>query len=428
MSALAEIALSKGFAVTGSDRQNSPYFARLRRLGADMRAGHSADYAENPDAVVYSSAVPESNPELARARSRGIPCLERCRFLGVLSKEYKTVIAVAGTHGKTSTTAMLSHIFAEAKKFPTMHLGGNSVNLGGNVRVGGEDYFITEACEYRRSFLSLEPDIALVLNISFDHPDTYADLNDVKQAFYEFASQVNLGGVLISNADDKNSEFLKNRAVTFGIYSDADYRGVLLEESGSGCAFDVYERGKKLITVRDGIYGLHNIYNALAACAAARCECIEPDVLKNALESYRGVQRRFERVGSYNGMPVISDYAHHPEEIRSAIRTARAMQRSVTAVFQPHTYSRTQKLMDEFAKCFEGADCVGILPVYSARETGSDEVSVQLAQNVCEQKTPCEFVESEQALGGFLDKHPNSLILMIGAGDIDDMARRLAVP
>ncbi len=427
MSALAELALAEGAVVSGSDLEPGAYTAKLKALGARVFVGHAAENLGNAETVVYSSAIGEANPELAAARERGLPCLERFEYLGKVARAYENVIAVSGAHGKTTVTAMTAAIFIRAGLSPTVHIGGNSPDIGGNLRIGGRKYFITEACEYRRSFLSLSPRAAVISNVALDHPDTYRDLGDVQRAFERFALSVPLGGMVAVNADDPGSLPLLSlpRTVSFGIRSPADYRAVLREGGGVSCDFTIFEREAPLARVSGGITGIHNVYNALAAAAAARFFGIDGSHIAGALSSFRGVGRRFEAIGALLGTPAVSDYAHHPDEICSAAKEAAELYGSVTAVFQPHTYSRTLRLMDEFAHCFRGLGSVGILPVYSAREAHIQGVSEHLTRRIKQSGTPAAFIENEGGLRSFLAARPAAVYLFLGAGSIDAMARRL---
>ncbi len=424
MSALGKLLILCGKQVSGSDLVDSPALAELREMGAEIHVGHSAAYVSGAECVVYTSAVKPEHSELSEAVRRGLCVMERHKLLAAISGCYERVIAVAGTHGKTTTTAMLGEVFCAAGADPTVHLGGRDGALGGNLHAGGERYFITEACEYRRSFLSLKPDIGVILNVDWDHPDCYASLVQVEEAFAQFAERCKK---LVVNADCQACRALRHSdTVTFGIFHAADFCAVLRDERRGASAFDVYAYGEKLFTVESGVYGLHNVYNALAAVAVASVCGLDPQGILNGLHSFRGVDRRFERVGNYRHFSVISDYAHHPEEIRSLIATAKSLSDRFLCVFQPHTYSRTLSLIHAFAGSFRGAEAVAILPVYAAREDYIPNLDEFLAFQISAKGTPAVCCKGESELRGWLDSFPDvDLLLMVGAGDIDELARRL---
>lgn len=421
MSALCRLAARFGAKVSACDRGENQYTALLRSEEIPVSIGHDPAHLDQADTVVYSSAIRAEEPELAEARRRGLPVLARHEFLGLLSQNFHQTVAVAGTHGKTTTSAMLGEILVAEGRDPTVHVGGFLPRFGGNLRLGSQDILVTEACEYKKSFLSLHPDVAVVTNIDFDHPDCYRDLGETERAFAAFAGQVKPGG-LVFNADDPNSKGF--HGTSFGIFQDADHRAVLRRE-GEGCLFDWFERGEKQAEIRLKTLGLHNVQNALAAAAAARLlECSVQSV-KIGLEHFEGVRRRFEDVGSFAGKRLISDYAHHPREIKCLIRTAGLLGEKIAAVFQPHTYSRTIRLMTEFSCCFDGLTQIGILPVYRAREVPVEGVEQTLCQLLCDRGLKAELL-TFSTTPAFLRSCDADTVLMIGAGDIDELARNLA--
>lgn len=421
MSALCRLASRLGCPVSACDRGESEYTALLRAEGIPVCIGHDPAHLDGADTVVFSSAVRSDQPELAEAMRRGLRLLERHEFLGLIAGAFGKTAAVAGTHGKTTTSAMLGEILAADGRDPTVHVGGFLPRFGGNLRLGGQEIFVTEACEYKKSFLSLRPDVAVVTNIDFDHPDCYRDLGETEKAFAAFAGQVRPGG-LVLNADDPNSAGFSG--ISFGIFHDADHRAVLRQE-GSGCLFDWFERGEKRAEIRLGAAGLHNVQNALAAAAAARLLGCSADSVKSGLENFEGVRRRFEEVGRFEGKRLISDYAHHPREIKCLIRTAGLSGEKIAAVFQPHTYSRTIRLMTEFSCCFDGLTAVGILPVYRAREVPVEGVEHILCQLISDRGIRAELL-SKESTASFIRSCGADTVLMVGAGDIDALARELA--
>lgn len=424
MSALAKLLILRGKKVSGSDAVDSALLRELQVMGAEIHVGHSAAYLADAQCAVFTSAVKSDHPELSEAVRRGLCVMERHKLLSLLSECYHRVIAVAGTHGKTTTTAMLGEIFCASGADPTVHLGGRDAALGGNLRAGGETWFITEACEYRRSFLSLKPDIGIVLNADWDHPDCYASQSEVVEAFQAYADRCKK---LIVNADCEACSGLRHSdCVTFGIFRRADFCAVLKSERYGVGEFDVYGYGKKLFTAESGVYGLHNVYNALAAVAAAGVCGLPIEGIASGLRGFRGVDRRFERLGKYGHFTVISDYAHHPEELKALLAMTGKISERFLCVFQPHTYSRTLSLISSFAESFRGAEAVAILPVYAAREDYVPNLDAFLAFQINRLGTPAVCCKGERELCDWLKGFPDvDVLLMAGAGDIDELARRL---
>ena len=341
MNALAAAVASRGHAVTGSDANIS---------------GHDANAVDGADLVVYTNAIPQDNCELMRARELGIPIIERASYLGELSKTYENVTAVAGCHGKSTTTAMLGAVYRPRRA--TVHVGV----AGGSV-TGCDKYFITEACEYRASFLHLNPDMGVILNIQYDHPDFYKTTDALYDAYRKFGNKCKK---LVVNGDDAKCRELFGGAVTFGLNENCDYFARDIKSDG-GCRSFTLD-GKRHASVKLAIAGQHNVYNALATIAAASENGLTLTEILPKLQSFRGIARRFELVGLAHGKTVFTDYAHHPDEIAATIKTAREIYPSVAVVFQPHTYTRTRSLFDEFAAALSQADTVILAPIFSARE------------------------------------------------------------
>lgn len=408
MRVLARIMRARGHTVTGSDISTT---------------GHRAEHIEGADAVVYTCAVGKSNPELLAAREKKLPCYERAEFLGLLAAQYRHVIAVSGSHGKTTTTGMLGKIFAPLEA--TLHIGGETDGESGHV--GGSKYFITEACEYKRNFLYIKPEVSIVLNVELDHTDYYTDLQDITEAFDVFACS---GRVKILNGDDENSRpLVKGNAITFGLRQGCDYQADYLVREAGGWGFCVFERGHLLGRVRLHVEGKHNVYNALAAVAAARIYGLRFDTIRAGLEAFRGAKRRFEHVGCYHGADVFSDYAHHPSELKSTIQSARdAGYGHVVVAFEPHTYTRTQSLLDQFAGQLHAADEVYLAPIYAAREEPIAGVnSCVLCRKLIAMgsKAVCcdTFYQLVETLRSRAEK--GTAIVFAGAGTIDRAAHLL---
>ena len=348
MSGLAEILLERGFTVSGSDARESELTKKLEAHGAKLFYGQKAEnIMEGTDVVVYTAAVHPDNPEYAAAAGRSIPILTRAELLGQIMRNYNQSVAVAGTHGKTTTTSMLTEILMEARKDPTISVGGMLDAIGGNIRVGGPEMFVTEACEYTNSFLSFFPTMEIILNIEADHLDFFKDIDDIRNSFRRFAGLLPEDGILIINSDIREYEEickgLPCRVITVG--SDpvrSRYSAAHVAFDESACAsYELLENGKKVCTVVLGVPGMHNVYNSLAAFAAARELGVDDGDICAGLLAYRGTHRRFEKKGVLNGVTIIDDYAHHPQEIAATLSTAENYpHRELWCVFQPHTYGR----------------------------------------------------------------------------------------
>ena len=400
MRALAELVVSFGHTVSGSDASLS---------------GHDAHNVDDADLVVYTNAVPQDNVELLRAHFLGIPTIERAAYLSEVAANYNDVIAVAGCHGKSTTAAMLGA--ATSLLNPTLHVGA----LGAS-HVGGRKLFITEACEYKGSFLNLKPDIAVILNIGFDHPDYYRDKAAVIEAFKCFAQNAH---TVIANGDDDACGIFGD-CITFGTKEGNIYRAVDIETSGGYRAFTLYVRGKRAARVSLSVAGAHNVYNALATLAAAdACKIPIVSAARN-IGTFHGVPRRFERKGIAYNKSIFVDYAHHPDEIAATIKTAREIFPSVAVVFQPHTYSRTKALFDEFVDALSLADSTILAPIYSARETDNLGISSEaLAAAIISRGNRSQYCDSISSAVESAKLLPEKALIFMGAGDIDRGAEML---
>ena len=416
MSALAHFALNKGCIVSGSDLALNDYTDNLAKKGAKIYAGHEAKNAENVDLLVYNSAVKSNNPELLYGK-KNTKVIERNRFLKIISDNYKKVIAVSGSHGKTSTSALISEIFYKCGKHPGMHIGGDSNFFNSNYQIGKPSFFITEACEYKRNFLTLTPDIAIILNIDEDHPDYYKDLNDIKDAFYSFSKNTNKNGSIIINADDNNSDIFLKYAVKIGIDNKAHYHAKNIKYENDKYSFDVFKKNKYIGRIKLSVYGYHNIYNALFGFAAADICNLKTEKVIEAISDFKGVYRRFENIGMINCAKVISDYAHHPREIAGTISNALTIDKNVTCVFQSHTYSRTKKFLLDFAKCFK--DCNLILTdIYAAREEYDENVLNDLIIECKNYTNKVNYVKDYEVFDYLQKNIKDGIILILGAGDL----------
>ncbi len=416
MSALARLLHTHGVSVRGSDAQASALTARLEREGIPVHIGESEEISE--DTVVCTGAVDGSHPQIGAAVRAGKRLLPRAELLGRIAGEFPQTVSFAGCHGKTTATSMLSHILRGRMPF-TCHIGGEDRELSNCYSDGGE-VFVTEACEFQRSFLALKSSIAVILNTDLDHTDCYPSEEELLSAYRAFAERADK---VIVNADDVRARSLPH-ALSFGLHS-GDIRACGLRSEGECYSFTVTERGIPLVRVRLSVVGKVHVYNALAAFAAARLMGISPQEAADGLSAFCGVRRRFERIGTFSGIPVISDYAHHPREIASAFQTAQALtEGTVRVVFQPHTYTRTRDLMEAFTAVLKAAEGPVIYHTYAARECFSLAGSaVLLAAHLPE----AVYVQSPLQLERALLDHvrPGDLILVLGAGDIDAVMRGL---
>ncbi|MCD7812524.1 MAG: UDP-N-acetylmuramate--L-alanine ligase [Lachnospiraceae bacterium] len=460
MSGLAAVLLNRHFTVTGSDSRKSELTAWLTGLGARVAIPQSAaNVTDDIDLIVYTAAIHPDNPEYAAAVEKGIPLMSRAELLGQLMDNYPTSVAVAGTHGKTTTTSMLAHIMMEQNMDPTISVGGILPSIGGNVRVGASDCFLTEACEYTNSFLHLTPLYGLILNIDADHLDFFKDLDDIRHSFRLFAEKIPPEGTLIIHAQipelDAFTAGLRCRVVTFGS-GCGDYHAENLTWDEMGCAsFDLYVRQETAAlpdAATDGapkpgthaaeecrdrllghfslhVPGEHNAGNAAAAIACADLLGVPAACIADGLAGFHGTDRRFQKKGVIGGVTIIDDYAHHPTEIRATLRAAQKYPANrIWCVFQPHTYSRTKALLDEFADALTLADRIVLADIYAARETDTLGVSSALLRDKLEEKgKEAWYFPSFDEIETFLLENclPGDLLITMGAGDVVRIGEKL---
>ncbi len=436
MSGIAEVLLDYEVEVTGCDSAHGEATERLQSLGAKVFLGHSEEHLDGVELVVRSSAVSRDNAEIQAARSRGIPVVRRAEMLAELMR-LKYGIAVAGTHGKTTTTSLVSALLVEAGLDPTVIVGGRLRASGTGARIGKSDYLVAEADEFDRSFLRLQPVVAVVTNIDRDHLDTYRDLEDIQEAFVNFASRVPFFGQAILCLDDPSIQkvlprLADHRVVTYGLTPQAELVAVDLATSPAGSAFTVRHRGQELGRVELPLPGTHNVQNALAAIAVGLALRMEFDGMARALAAFRGVHRRFERLGSWRGAAVVDDYAHHPTEVAATLQAARQAfpRAAIHAVFQPHLYSRTRDHAADFGRALLAADHALVLDVYASREAPIAGVTGELVASAArgsghrnvsycaDTVTARHELEREVKEG--------DLVLTLGAGDIYRLAEDLA--
>ena len=435
MSGLAEILLEEGFTVSGSDSKESPLTKKLESEGAVIHYGQCAEnITDTIDCVVYTAAINRSNPELMEAVSRKIPMLTRAELLGQLMKNYDTPIAVSGTHGKTTTTSMISHILLAADLDPTISVGGILKAIGGNIRVGKSETFITEACEYTNSFLHFFPKISVILNIEEDHLDFFKDLEDIRHSFHQFAGLLPADGTLVINGEIENYpeiyEGLDCNVVTYGTANTFDYSAADIAYDDKGfVSFELIKHGERKGRIQLSVTGDHNVSNALASIATAELLDIPMETIQKGLLSFGGTDRRFEYKGTFNGVTVVDDYAHHPTEIAATLKAAQHYpHEKIWCVFQPHTYTRTKAFFNEFAEALSHTDHLVLADIYAARETDTLGVSSEaLAEEAAKLGTDAHYFPSFAEIEAFLKENckPGDLLITMGAGDVVKVGEEL---
>lgn len=428
MSGLAQVLLTRGFKVSGSDSKESPLTKELEQKGATIYIGQrSSNVKEGIDLAVYTAAIHPDNPEYKKCEELNIPLMTRAELLGQIMKNYQSPIAVSGTHGKTTTTSMLSEILLGADTDPTLSIGGILKSIGGNIRIGHSDYFLTEACEYTNSFLSFYPKYSIILNIEEDHMDFFKDLADIRSSFRRFAELLpSDGALLLNSAIDHYEEISGNlpcKAYTFGLFDTDDYYATDLsfDENGLG-RFIFHSKSGIELPVSLSVVGKHNILNCVAALGMADILGLPLDEAAKSVSNYTGADRRFELKGKVAGITVIDDYAHHPTEIRATLEAAKKYPHEhLWCVFQPHTYSRTKAFMDDFASALAGAEHVVLADIYAARETDTLGISSQnLHDKILELGGDSHYFHSFSEIENFLLENciPGDLLITVGAGDV----------
>ena len=435
MSGLAEILMKEVFTVSGSDNKESSLTDHLTDKGAVIFYGQKAsNIIDGINVVVYTAAIHEDNEEFMEAKRQGLPMLSRAELLGQLMTNYDTPIAVSGTHGKTTTTSMLSHIFLAGDMDPTISVGGILKAIHGNIRVGSSGLFVTEACEYTNSFLHFFPKISVILNIDADHLDFFKDLDDIRHSFRLFAELLPEDGTLVINGDIENLSYITDglacRVVTFGREASLDYSAsdIQYDEQGNA-SFDLIRHGIPSGHVTLSVGGEHNVYNALSAIAVADLLGVSAETIQEGLLSFHGTDRRFEYKGEFNGITVIDDYAHHPTEIEATLKSAAHYpHRELWCIFQPHTYTRTKALFDEFAQALSHTDHLILADIYAARETDTLGISSeQLAREAASYGCDAIYLPSFDEIEKYVRDHCQSgdLLITMGAGDVVNIGEDL---
>ena len=425
MSGLAEILHSKGWLVTGSDSKSSNITDHLEKLGITITIGQRAEnITDNIDLVVYTAAVKPDNPELAQARDKNLTIIDRAALLGALMKDYGCPICISGTHGKTTTTSMITEILLAAGMDPTVSVGGFLESIHSNFRLGRSPYFVVESCEYYDSFLKFYPKIGVILNVDRDHLDYFPDLKAIEASFRRFAQNIPDDGALViyGGITPTVSEGLACRIITYGTEdSQVTAENLLFDREGFP-GFTIRDNGETIGGVRLRVRGEHNVKNALAACAAAKAAGADNEAVLTGLSRFEGAKRRFEEKGVFNGVYVVDDYAHHPTEIKATLQAAaRSGYKRIFCVFQPHTYTRTLALLDEFAHCFTDADEVIVLDIYAAREKDTGLINAQtLTDRISAAGTHAVYCQTNEAARMYLLEHgsPGDLCITVGAGDV----------
>lgn len=436
MSGIAEILNQWGFYVQGSDINSSSTIERLISLGISVTIGHDASKINGCDLVIYSAAIKKDDPELVRAIDLEIPTLERKEILGEITRAFRNTICVSGTHGKTTTTSMVSMCFLESQYDPTIQVGADLKAINGNNRVGKSDYFILEACEYSESFLSFFPKAEIILNIDNDHLDYYKDINHIKETFIKYVKLLPDDGILVYNADDEHcthfSRYTKAKSLTFGIEtSNANYtaKNITFDKNGFP-TFDVYHNNVFFKTFKLSIPGRHNVYNALSCIALCDEFGLDKSDIKTGLQKFTGAGRRFEFVGEVNGAKIFDDYGHHPTEITAVANALKKKKYNHSwVVFQPHTYSRTKALLEDFANCLTNFDNIIVTDIYAAREINTYNVnSKDIVDKIDELGRRAYYISDFDDIIEFLKRNvkPDDIVITQGAGTITQIAHQLA--
>lgn len=433
MSGLAQIVLKDGYKVTGSDWNRSEITKKLENMGADIVYGSDAVNTagiENAALVVYTAAAKADNPEMILAKEKGVRTIDRAEFLGAIMRNYKHAVGVSGTHGKTTTTSMLAHALIGADKDPTISVGGELDLIGGNIRTGASDYFVTEACEYTNSFLKFYPTIALITNIEADHLDFFSGIEEIRESFRSFAYLTKGVGHVVAMGGDGNVRIALDGAddlniITYGLESCYDYYPENIEYHAGFPSFDVMKNGEKLCHLQLNVPGEHNVLNALATVAVCMLSGVDAETAAKGIETFKGTHRRFEKRGFLNGAVVIDDYAHHPTEIKATLEAAKKFPHNkIWCVFQPHTYSRTRTLWQEFVEAFDDTDELILTHIYAAREKPDGITTAEgLADDIAKRGRSARYIDSFEDIAKYLSENvkEGDIVFTMGAGDVVDI-------
>lgn len=435
MSGIAEILKNWGFTVTGSDSSFSPIIKKLQRTGVYVRIGHDFENLAKSDIVVYSAAIKQSDPEILKAKQLNIPIIERADFLGQITSCFEDTICISGTHGKTTTTSMISCCFLKANTDPNIQVGALLKEINGNYRVGNSEYFILEACEYVESFLKFKPKAEVILNIDNDHLDYFKNFDNIKNAFVKYVNLLPKDGILVVNADDPNCLDLRKHSaaptITYGINNEyANYlaKNINFDKNGFP-TFDVYHNGNFYATIKLSVAGLHNVSNSLACIALCNYYKLPKMNIKEALLTFTGANRRLEFKGTFNGASLFDDYAHHPTEIKATANSIKNKEYNKSwVVFQPHTYSRTKNLLEDFASALINFDNIIVTDIYAAREDNIYNISSQdLVSKIKSCGKDAIYISDFNNIANYLKNHVNKddIVISLGAGTITNLAKYL---
>ena len=436
MSGIAEILNKWGFEIAGSDTILSEVTEKLNATGIPVAIGHNENNVEGADLVVYSAAIKDDDVELVKARELGIPTVERKEILGEITKAFRNTICISGTHGKSTTTSMVAMCFLEARQDPTIQVGAVLNEINGNYRVGNSENFILEACEYSESFLNFAPKAEIILNIDNDHLDYYENLDNIKEAFIKYVKLLPDDGILVYNIDDNNcprfSKYTKAKCLTFGLNtSNANYvaKNISFDKNGFS-SFDVYHNNVFFKTFKLSVPGIHNVYNALSCIALCDEFGLDKADIKQALQKYTGVRRRFEYLGEINGAKIYDDYGHHPTEITAVAEAMKKKKYNHSwVIFQPHTYSRTKSLLDDFAKCLTNYDNIIVTDIYAAREQNNYGISSKdIVDKIDSLGRKAFYISDFDDIIEFIKRNvkENDIIVTQGAGTITQLGHKLA--
>lgn len=439
MSAIAETLHQWGYRVTGSDANQNEFTNKLIQSGVKVTIGHDLTNPKNADLIIYSAAIKDNDPEMVLAKQFNIPTVTRGEFVGYLTRRYKESICVSGTHGKTTTTSMISLCFLEAKLDPTIQVGAVLKQINGNYTVGSSDYFILEACEYMENFLRFCPKTEIILNIDNDHLDYFKTFDNIKSAFAKYAKLLPEDGVLVTNADDSSCLELRNvvrgKFITYGIKNEcANYVAKNIRHNALGFSeFDVFCNSKFYMHAKLSVAGKHNVSNALACIAVCSYYGIDKNTIFSALLKFTGAHRRLEYVGSYHGVAVYDDYGHHPTEIKATVDAIKDKAFNESwVIFQPHTYSRTKNLLDDFAKALINFDHVIVTDIYAAREQNTYNISaVDLVEKIKDYgKRDALYIKDFKEISSYIKSNAkaNDLVLTLGAGTVTEIGPEIIKP
>ncbi len=437
MSGIAQLLIDSGFKITGSDRESSPHTEKLEQLGAEIYIGQKAENIKNPDIIVYTDAILPDNEELKEALKKDIPVVTRGVFLGALMKNYKHSIAISGSHGKSTVTSMISTVLANSKYKPSILLGGDLDFIDGNVLVGDRDFLITEACEYKANILNYYPSTVIVLNVSSDHLDFFKNLDHIIETFQGYMDNISPEGNAIINIDEENClpliPHVKGKVHTFGIENkEADFNITEVINHKGKCSFTLRYHGDKSLSLNLPIIGEFNVYNAAASAIALLVTGVNKDLIVERLSNYKALHRRMEVVGSYKGAEVMTDYGHHPIEIKATLDALKeADYENIICVFQPHTYSRTKALLEEFSQCFDSADEIIVTEIYAAREHLDPTIhSKDLVKLLVEKNKNARYIQTFEETKDYLwsKLNPEDLVITTGCGIPHKLAYMLVEP